>query len=290
MQDDKLKNYLHLHFIVFIWGFTGVLGKLITLQTLDLIWYRMLFALPMMAVIMYIKKQNFQVDRQTKIKLLLTGVVISIHWFSFYQSIKIANISIALICLSASAFFASILEPIFYKRKIIWYELLLGVIVVFGISIIFKVETQFKDGILIGLVSAFLSALLSVINGNFVKTISPYTISFYEIFGGLLLFSIIILCSGKFTIEFFQLSRSNIMWLLVLASICTAYAFAASINVMKVLTPYTVMLTVNLEPIYGIILAVLIFKQSENMSPLFYVGAAIIILTVIINGVLKNRK
>jgi drug/metabolite transporter (DMT)-like permease len=250
----------------------------------------MVFALIMMVIILIIRKENLQIKNQTKTKLLLTGIIIALHWFTFYEAIKTANVSIALICLSASAFFCSILEPIFHKRKIIWYELLFGVIVIVGISIIFKVETQYKNGIIIGLISAFLSALFSVINGKFVKKISPYTISFYEISGGLIFITLILLFTGKFTESFFQISIADLGWLLILSSVCTAYAFSASIKVMKVLTPYTVMLTVNLEPVYGIILAVLIFKNSENMSPMFYVGAGIILLTIVINGILKNRK
>lgn len=290
MQDDKLKNYLHLHFIVFIWSFTAILGKLISLQALDLIWFRMIFASIMMGLILIIRKENLNIKNKTKTKLLLTGIIIALHWFTFYQAIKIANISIALICLSASAFFASILEPILHKRKIIWYEILFGLIVIIGIAIIFKVESQYQSGLIIGLISAFLSALFSVINGKYVKKNSPYIISFYEIIGGLIFISIILLFTGKFTASFFEISLSDLGWLLILSSVCTAYAFAASIKVMKVLTPYTVMLTVNLEPVYGIILAVLIFKNSENMSPMFYVGSAIIIITVILNGLLKNRK
>lgn len=290
MQDDKLKNYLHLHFIVFIWSFTAILGKLISLQALDLIWFRMIFASIMMGLILIIRKENLNIKNKTKTKLLLTGIIIALHWFTFYQAIKIANISIALICLSASAFFASILEPILHKRKIIWYEILFGLIVIMGIAIIFKVESQYQSGLIIGLISAFLSALFSVINGKYVKKNSPYIISFYEIIGGLIFISIILLFTGKFTASFFEISLSDLGWLLILSSVCTAYAFAASIKVMKVLTPYTVMLTVNLEPVYGIILAVLIFKNSENMSPMFYVGSAIIIITVILNGLLKNRK
>jgi len=290
MQDDKLKNYLHLHIIVFIWGFTAILGKLISLQALHLVWFRMIFALLIMAIVLIINKEALNIAKKTKLKLLFTGIIIALHWITFYQSIKIANISIALICLSSSAFFASILEPILHKRKIITYEILFGLIVIIGISIIFKVESQYKTGIITGLISAFLSALFSVINGKFVKKNNPNIISFYELAGGLLFISFILLFTGKFTPDFLKISKSDFGWLLLLSSVCTAYAFSASIKVMKVLTPYTVMLTVNLEPIYGIILAVIIFKNSENMSPMFYIGGLIIVTTVIINGVLKSKS
>lgn len=290
MQDDKLKNYLHLHFIVFIWGYTAILGKLISLKALDLVWFRMLFATIFIYGYIALKKESIKISKKTLISFILSGVVIAGHWYTFYQAIKVSNISITLACLSTGAFFASILEPIFYKRKIVWYEIILGLIVIAGLLIIFKVETRYKTGIYLGLITAFLSALFAVINGKFAQKHSPTIISFYELGGGFLFLTFYLIFSGKFTTDFFSISFSDLGWLLLLASICTAYAFSASVKVMQVLSPYTVMLTINLEPIYGIILALLIFNDNEKMSPLFYLGALIILSTVVLNGFLKNRK
>jgi drug/metabolite transporter (DMT)-like permease len=195
-----------------------------------------------------------------------------------------------LACLSTGAFFASILEPIFYKRKVIWYELLFGLIVVVGLGIIFNVETKYASGIYLAITSAFLSALFSVINGKYAKEYNPNIISLYELSSGVFFLSIYLFFAGSYTPAFFSLSVNDLIWLFLLSSICTAYAFSASVKVMKFLSPFTVMLTINLEPIYGIILALLIFKDGEEMSPLFYVGALIILATVIANGIVKSYK
>ncbi len=176
-NDKNLNSYLHLHFIVFIWGFTAVLGKLISLEALDLVWFRMLFAILFMGVYIFYKKESLIVPKNVFKGFMVAGIVIALHWFTFYQAIKVSNISITLACLSTGAFFASILEPIFYKRKVIWYELFFGIIVIAGLAIIFNVETQYKTGIILAVISAFLSALFSVINGKYAKIYNPNVLS-----------------------------------------------------------------------------------------------------------------
>ena len=290
MQNDNLKSYLHLHVIVFIWGFTAVLGKLISLEALDLVWYRMLFASVIMTFVVLFNKEKIRVPFNVLIGFIVSGIIIALHWLTFYQAIKVSNVSITLACLSTGAFFASILEPIFYKRKIIWYEVLFGLIVIFGLGIIFKVETQYTTGIYLAVTSAFLSALFSVINGKYAKEYSPNVISVYELSSVFLFLSIYLFFADSFTPAFFALSSNDLLWLFLLSSICTAYAFSASVKVMKFLSPFTVMLTINLEPIYGIILVLLIFPENEKMSPMFYIGAIIILATVIANGIMKSRK
>ncbi|WP_324069654.1 MAG: DMT family transporter [Flavobacterium sp.] len=290
MQNDNLKSYLHLHVIVFIWGFTAILGKLISLEALDLVWYRMLFASTIMTFVVLFNKEKIKVPFNVLIGFVVSGIIIAAHWLTFYQAIKVSNVSITLACLSTGAFFASILEPIFYKRKVIWYELLFGLIVVVGLGIIFNVETKYASGIYLAITSAFLSALFSVINGKYAKEYNPNIISLYELSSGVFFLSIYLFFAGSFTPAFFSLSVNDLIWLFLLSSICTAYAFSASVKVMKFLSPFTVMLTINLEPIYGIILALLIFKDGEEMSPLFYVGALIILATVIANGIVKSYK
>ncbi|AIG29516.1 DMT family transporter [Flavobacterium psychrophilum] len=291
MQKDKnIQSYLKLHLIVFIWGFTAILGKLISLEALPLVWYRMAFALAFIILFIAFKKKPLKLPKKTIVGLLFAGLIIALHWLTFFKAIKESNISVTLACLATGAFFASILEPIFYKRKVIFYEVLFGLIVIIGLYIIFQVEGNYVYGIILALSSAFLSASFSVINGKYAIKYDATIISFYEILGGLLSLSIFMLFNQNFTTSFFQLSTNDLLWLLVLSSFCTAYAFIASIGVMKYLSPYTVMLTINLEPIYGIILALIIFNDKEKMSTQFYIGALIILSTVILNGVFKNRK
>lgn len=289
MLSDNTKSYFKLHWIVFIWGFTAVLGRLITLDAMPLVWFRMLFAVVFIFIYNKFTKTSIRLPKKVILKFLVAGLVIALHWFTFFRAIKVSNVSITLACLSTGAFFASIIEPIFFKKKIIWYEIFFGLLVVVGLSIIFKVEGNYVEGIVLALVSAFLSACFAVINSKFVVNYEPKVISFYELFGGVLFFSIFLLATSSYNSDFFQLSTNDFLYLLVLSSVCTAYAFIASTSVMKFLSPYTVMLTINLEPIYGILLAVLIFKEKEQMSPTFYFGALLILITVVLNAVIKAK-
>lgn len=287
MQNDNLKSYFHLHLIVFIWGFTAILGALISLEALDLVWFRMTFAVLFIAMYVWVKKIKLQVSKKIFIKLLLLGLVIALHWLTFFKAIKVSNVSVTLACLSTGALFTSILEPFFYKKRVVFYEVFFGLLVVVGLYIIFQVEGNYIEGIILALTSAFLSALFSVMNGKLAQEFDSTLISFYELLGGVLFLSIFLIFSGSFNEQFFNLNGSDFIYLLILSSVCTAYAFIASVKVMKHISPYTVMLTINLEPIYGIILAVLIFKEKEQMSPAFYFGALIILATVIANGIVK---
>jgi len=290
MPNDNLKNYLHLHFIVFIWGFTAILGALISLDALPLVWFRMLFAVGFILIYIFIKKIPFRISTKSAVKFILTGFIIALHWFAFFKAIKVSNVSITLACLSTGALFTSLLEPVLYGKKIVWYEVFFGLLVVLGLCIIFNVEGKYIEGMIYALICAFLSALFAVINSQFVKTHNPVIISFYELAGGVVFFTGLLLFSHSFTPNFFQLSSKDFMYLMILSSICTAYAIIASTSLMKHLSAYTVMLTINLEPIYGIILAVIIFKEKEKMSPEFYIGAILILATVIINAIIKSRK
>ena len=290
MLSDNLKHHLHLHLIVFIWGFTAVLGALISLDAMPLVWFRMLFAVGFIAVYIYFKKIPLKISFKTKVQFLFAGLIIALHWFAFFRAIKISNISISLACLSTGAFFASLLEPILYKKKIVFYEVFFGLLVVIGLFIIFHFEGDHFWGILTAIISAFLSALFAVINSKFVKEYNPIVISFYELSGGVVFFTFILFFTHSFSPTFFSISIEDLIFLMILSSVCTAYAFIASTSIMKFLSPYTVMLTINLEPIYGIILAVLVFKEKEKMSFEFYIGTFIILLTVILNSIIKSRK
>src|SRR5690554_1842323 len=287
MRNDKLFNYLHLHFIVFIWGFTAVLGALITLEAIPLVWYRMLLATGFVFLYLKYKKENLKFSMRTLGGFALAGIIIALHWLTFFGAIKASNVSVTLAVISTGAFFTSLLEPLLYGRKIIWYEVFFGLLVMVGLYIIFDVEASYTLGIVLALISAFLSALFSVINGKFVLKYKASAISFYELLFGVIGISIYLAISGSFTTDFFSVSTHDWMYLAILASGCTAYAFIASIHVMKWISPYTVMLTINMEPVYGIILALLVLGDAEKMGTQFYYGAIIILLTVIANGIIK---
>lgn len=290
MPNVKLSNYLHLHFIVFIWGFTAVIGKLITIEALPLVWYRMLMASLIILAYILIRKFKLKVSRKTLLILILGGIVVSLHWVTFFMAIKVSNVSIALATMSTGAFFTALLEPFWYGRKMVGYEVVFGLIVMLGLYIMFRVETGYLNGILLALVSSLLSATFSLINGKLTQVERPSVISFYELGSGVLFLSIYLVLSSSFEQKFFQLSFNDWLYMFILASVCTAYAFIASVKILKYISPYTVMLTINLEPVYGIILAFLLLGESEKMNPLFYVGALLILTTVVANGILKNRK
>ncbi|WP_428742787.1 DMT family transporter [Tenacibaculum sp.] len=288
MQGEKLKNYLHLHLIVFIWGFTAILGALISIDAVPLVWYRMLLAVIFIAFYFVIKKKSFKVEEKSLIKFAISGIIIAIHWITFFKAIKVSNVSVALVTMSTGAFFASLIEPFFFKRRIKLIEIILGLLVIVGLYIIFNFESQYTLGIIYALISAFLSALFAVLNGLYIKKHKAEVISFYQLLFGVLGVTLYLLFTQQFSLEFFQLQLTDWIYLFVLSSICTAYAFIASVHVMRYLTPYTVMLTINLEPVYAIVLALIVFGEKEQMNAGFYYGALVVLLVVLLNGILKN--
>ncbi|KJD32019.1 permease [Tamlana sedimentorum] len=291
MPSANLKSYLHLHLLVLIAGFTAILGELISITAVPLVWFRMVFASVLMLIYVKVAKISLKIELKSVLKLALAGIIIALHWITFFGAIDVANISIALAMFSTGAFFASFIEPIIYKRRIIWYEILFGLIVVIGVVIITQSELKYLKGIILGILSAFLSSLFAVLNGSFLKKHSATVISFYEFLSGVLFISVyIFIFKEGFSVQFFSLSKPDFLYLFILASVCTTYAFIASVYIMKDISPYTVVLTYNLEPIYGIILAVILFPEKEKMTPNFYLGASIILSVILLNAALKYRR
>ena len=290
MQNDNLKSYLNLHLIVFIWGFTAILGALITIQSDFLVWYRMLFAAVFLAVFLGLKKISFKVAPKVLMKFLFVGLLIALHWIFFFEAIKVSTVSITLSVFSLGAFFASLLEPLFYGRKVLWYEVFFGLIIIAGLGLIMQVEINYWNGMVLALVSIILGVLFTLMNGKLIVNHDPSVISFYEFLAGFIFISIYFLFRGSFTADFFMLTAKNWILILILASVCTAYAFTASVKVMRQLSPYTVMLTTNLEPVYGIVLAFFIIGGKEKMSVEFYIGAVVIVITVLLNGIIKHYR
>jgi len=280
---------LFLHLIVLIWGFTAILGALISLDAIPLVWYRMSLAVVFIVLYFVIKKKSFKADRIGIGKFFLTGVVIALHWIFFFKAIKVSNVSVALVTMSTGAFFVSLIEPLFFKRRINKLEIVLGLIVILGLYIIFSFESQYRLGIFYALISSLLSAIFSVLNGLFIKKYAASTISLYQLFFGVVFITAYLFFMNGFSISFFKISKLDWLYLLILSSFCTAYAFIASVKVMKYLSPYTVILTLNLEPVYAILLALFIFGEKEKMNIEFYFGAFIVLFVVLVNGIIKNK-
>lgn len=288
MQNGKLGSYLNLHLIVFIWGFTAILGALISIQADALVWYRMLFAGAFLFLFIVFKKKSFVVPPKEFFKLVLVGFLIAVHWIFFFKAIHISNVSITLSVFSLGAFLAAILEPLFYGRKVLWYEVFFGLVIIAGLGIILQVEMNYFEGMMYALASIIIGVLFTLMNGKLIEKNDSSVITFYEFMAGVFFISIYFLFENKFNSKFFTLTSNDWILLLILASVCTAYAFTASVKVMQKLSPYTIMLTTSLEPVYGIILAYFLLGGKEKMSFGFYMGALLIVVTVILNGIVKH--
>ena len=286
----KNSALFRLHLIVFLWGFTAILGKLIHVNAQILVFYRMLFAAFFLFVfIRFVKRESLRVSRKLLIQLSIIGGFMAFHWLFFFHSIKVSNVSIALSCLSLSTLFAAILEPIIFKRKIDISEVIMGIVIVICMGMIFKTEFHYKEGIFFGILTALFGTIFSVFNGKIYGKTSSGNIIFYEIFAGFLILSLFYLFTGQIT-QLNEISYRDLSLILLLASVFTAFPMLESIKLMKYISPFTLILTVNLEPVYGIILAFFIFGDSEQMSPVFYIASLIMILAIVANGVIKARK
>lgn len=284
----RYQYHLLLHFIVIIWGFTGILGKLISLPANSLVWYRMLIAFFGIGVYLFTSGIQVKPKPSNVAKYFVVGLVVALHWVTFFQSIKVSNVSIALACLSSTTLFVAFLEPLIYKRKIVLYEVILGLCVIIGLSLIFSFETQYKQGIILALISAFLAATFGTLNGVLVRNDRPRVISFYEMLGGVLGITVYFLVTNQWQVFTSIPAIKDMGYLLILGLVCTAFAFVASVEVLKVLSPYTVTISINMEPIYAIILALLFFGDEEKMTSGFYAGAALILGTIFTNAYLKR--
>jgi drug/metabolite transporter (DMT)-like permease len=287
---SKYKYFLLLHFVIFIWGFTGILGGLISIPAVSLVWYRMLIAVAGVAIYAVITQRTLKLSSPQIGKAMAVGIVIALHWVFFYQSIKSATVSIAVVCLSFATFFSALIEPLFFKRKIYPYELIFGILVVIGLIYIFNFQPGYSEGIFYGVISASLSALFTVLNGKLAPKYEAVALSMYELLGGFLGISVYFFLSSKLSVELFHVSSSDLFYLILLGIVCTAFAFVASVLVMKQLSPYTVVISTNLEPVYTIILAYFIFGEEEKMNVQFYAGTFFILLILFANAYFKQKS
>lgn len=288
MQNDNLKAYFKLHLIVFIWGFTAILGALISINSEILVWYRLLFASGFIFFSILFRKKSLKIQIKFLFQLIFVGLLIALHWIFFFKAIKTSNVSITLSIFSLGAFITSLLEPLYYNRKVLWYEVFFGLLIMAALMFVLQVEINYFEGVIYALISIILGVLFTLINGKLIDKQDSSVITLYEFLSGMGFISIYFLIQSDITFEEFSLSIYDFSLLLILASVCTAYAFTTSVKLMDKLTPYTVMLTTSLEPVYGIILAYFIIGEKEKMSVEFYIGAFIILITVILNGILKQ--
>lgn len=286
-----MKDYLKLHLIVVILGFTAILGRLTEASVLNIVFYRTLLASSGMWLLASFQKKDLSLPFNKMLPLLGVGALMTLHWFCFFGSARMATVAVSLVTFSTTSFFTSILEPITKKQKISWIEVFLGILVVAGMYFVFKFEGQYLSGILVGLVGAFLASVFSVMNAHLSHKYEAQTVTFYEMFGAFLSTIIYIPIMLYFIkdLDFkFVLSSSDWLWIGILGLVCTVYPYNEMMKLLKKFSAFTLNLSINMEPIYGIILAYLIFGEKEKMTGGFYIGGLLILASVFLHPFLKN--
>ena len=288
------KAFIQLHIAVFLAGFTAILGKIIGLNEGLLVWYRLLITVVILGMILYLKKSLQLVPFPDVLKIFAVGLLVAIHWVTFYGSIKYGNASIAVVCLSASGFFTAFFEPLLFKRKVVLIDILLSLVSIVGIGIIFDFHPQYKTGIIFGIISALGSSLFPIFNKKLLIRYSPTTLTLYELGGGLLAVTLLIpFYLMRFPAFYYLPTASDWVWLLVLAGICTVLCFDLQLNALKKISPFTANIAYNMEPVYGIILAFIVFRENQLLDVHFYLGLVLILLSVVLQTGrvwLANRK
>tara|TARA_B100000767_G_scaffold264959_1_gene280481 strand:- start:607 stop:1476 length:870 start_codon:yes stop_codon:yes gene_type:complete len=288
-MDSRAKNILLMHFVILIFGFTGILGKLITIEAIPLVFWRTLIGGGAIYVWLKMRRKVSKKSTADVMKMGGIGLLVAIHWITFFASIKISNVSVALTMLATSPMFIGFLEPLIFKRKIDWKELTVAGVVLIGVGTIFSFDTTYHEGMILGIISAFFASLFATFNGVLIKTHDASNISLVELLSASAAIFILLFFTGEVNGDLFVLSGQDWFWITILALVATSFAFIAFTSVMKVLTPFTTSVAINLEPIYSIILAVIIFGDEEIMGTRFYIGASIIICAVMLNTILKRK-
>ena len=292
-MQATLKDYLELHFIVFIWGFTAILGKLIEVPAAEVVFYRTLLAAIGLALLLRYRKRQFNIGKKGLLRTLGTGLIIGAHWVLFFEAARVANISICLVGMATTTFWTSLIEPMLTSRKVRLFEVFIGLVVIVGLYIIFQSEFNNALGLSLAIISALLSAIFAVLNSRFTQLYNPYMITFYEMIGACIgvgcfipFYKVYFLGEGA---EFVLPNLQDWGLLLVLAVLCTVYAYSAAVELLKRISAFTVNLTINMEPVYGILVAVIFFPKTESMSSGFYLGTLIILVSVFSYPIINNR-
>jgi drug/metabolite transporter (DMT)-like permease len=285
------KAFLQLHMAVFLAGFTGILGRLITLNEGWLVWYRLLITVLTLLVLYAIQKKFEKVKPRDVRGMFGVGAIAALHWISFFASIKYSNVSVALVCFSATGFFTALFEPFITGRKLLMSELFLGLLVISGIALIFHFDPQFKKGIIFGVICAILAGIFPVYSRLYVQRYTPETVTLYQLSGGLIFLSAILpLYLHYFPSDHFIPTWSDFGWLLVLSWLCTVVGFNLGITALKKISAFTANLSYNLEPLYGIALAFLVYREDKLLTGTFYIGLMLILVAVGLQTLLFYRR
>jgi drug/metabolite transporter (DMT)-like permease len=276
--------------MVVILGLTGVFGKLISLDALSLVWYRMLIAFLSLFIFLAIKKQLFDINKKDFWGIIGVGILVTFHWLFFFEAIKVSTVSVAVVCLATSSLFSALIEPIFFKRKILFYEVILGVIVLGSLTYVLGTDSKYILGYFYGIMAALFGTVFTLFNAKYIKKVDAAKITMIEMLTGVIIVSLIFVFQGNYSIFNNTISLPDFSYLIILGTLCTAMVFVWMTEIMRHISPYSLIMAINLEPIYSIILALIIFGDSELMSTSFYIGSAIIIGVVFLDGYLKNKQ
>lgn len=286
---SNFKYYVLLHLIVLCFGLTGIFGDQISLTSGQLVFTRTLLAGIVLIPFVLFLKNTKRMSLKDVLSVSIVGVIVAIHWFLFFESIKVSNVAIGVICMSTTTLFIAFIEPIVLKRKLALYELIIGIFILIGICIIFGVEFEHYLGIVYGLISAFCAALFSTLNGKLIGKYNAIKITTIEMIAACFVISIVLLIQGKLNNDFFELSSTEYLYLLILGIVCTALAFVGSVWLMKNISPFSMGVAINLEPIYTIIIAFVFFDEENTLDIGFYLGSVIILIAVFSNSFIKRR-
>jgi drug/metabolite transporter (DMT)-like permease len=273
-----------------MWGFTGILGKIISLDPLPIVWYRVLIAVVSLGLILPLLKRSLKLNSLREFLFLaFVGIVVALHWVTFYMAIDLSTASLGILCLSTTTVHVAWLEPIVMGRKFSWIELAFGLIVIYGIYFVSAdFNAQDYEALAYGLTSALLAATFSVFNGKLAVNMPPSKITFYEMLVGGAFLTVLLLFRGELTPELFDISTKDVLWLLFLGLLCTSFAFLVTVELVKRLGAFTVSLSINMEPVYTIVLAIVLLGENKIVGTQFYIGSTIIVLVVIANALLKR--
>ena len=279
-----------LHLMVVILGLTGVFGKLISLSAIHLVWYRMGIAFISLAIFLAFKKQLFSVSKKDFIGLLGVGALVTFHWLCFFESIKVSTVSVAVVCLATSSLFSALIEPFFFKKKFLFYEVIMSVLVVLALAFIMGTETKYFWGYFYGIIAALLATLFTLFNAKYINKVEAAKITMIEMLSGVIIISCILFFQQDYTVFTTKISVTDLSYLVILGTLCTAMVFVWLTEIMRHITPYSLIMAINLEPVYSIIFALIIFGDNELMSSSFYFGSCVIIGIVFLDGYIKNRQ
>jgi drug/metabolite transporter (DMT)-like permease len=286
----KMYKLTSLHIMVVILGLTGVFGKLISLSAIHLVWYRMGIAFISIAIFLAFKKQLFSVSKKDFLGLLGVGALVTFHWLCFFESIKVSTVSVAVVCLATSSLFSALIEPFFFKRKFLFYEVIMGVVVVVALAFIMGTETKYFWGYFYGIMAALLATLFTLFNAKYINKVGAAKITMIEMLSGVIIISCILFFQQDYTVFTTKISVTDLTYLILLGTLCTAMVFVWLTEIMRHITPYSLIMAINLEPVYSIIFALIIFGDNELMSSSFYFGSCLIIGIVFLDGYLKNKQ